>query len=572
METTHLLAVSREPAVLRLLWSIAESNAWHLETAASGWDAMERVQSGANPQLLLLDLPRGDSDSLHLLRWLRRLRPELSVVVFCHSDDAATGKEASRLGAEDVLVAPFNEQQIESVIRRHLEPAGNGHNAAARENFDTIGADGFFVSASPIMHKLRAQAELLAQADVPVLILGEPGCGKYTVASLIHKLSVRSGFRLVKINCAEMPEALLEAELFGEKRAASDTTRPASLGTFAAGEKGTIFLSEITELPARLQSRLLQVLQSYALKNQGLKNQALQGAGLENSVVHNKGSQNRGQADPGFGRDDFRSEIFPNQGLQNPDVRRAAGANTATADVRILAASSVNLDRALAEKRLREDLYYRLSAFTVQVPPLRQRRDEIAILLRYLMHKLAKHYNLPARGFSASMLQACEQHSWPGNLTELETFVKRYLVAGEPQLTLGEMGLDSTDRNPRIPVRDMRSAPAATVAWDETEPYERGIDGDEENEVARREAEPESLKSLIQGIKSEAEQNAIGAALKKTGWNRKAAARLLRVSYRTLLYKIEQYHMRAPDAYLPALPVEEFSVQGNGVKGNGKAS
>jgi DNA-binding NtrC family response regulator len=115
----------------------------------------------------------------------------------------------------------------------------------------------------------------------------------------------------------------------------------------------------------------------------------------------------------------------------------------------------------------------------------------------------------------------------------------------------------------------MRSAPAA---WDETERYEREIDVDEENESGRREAEPESLKSLIQGIKSEAEQNAIGAALKKTGWNRKAAARLLRVSYRTLLYKIEQYHMRAPDAYLPSLPVEEFSVQADGIKGNGKAS
>src|SRR5579863_8192768 len=135
MERTHLLAVSREPAVLRLLWSIAESNAWHLETAASGWDAMERVQSGATPRLLLLDLPRGDSDSLHLLRWLRRLRPELSVAVLCHPDDAATGKEATRLGAGDVVVAPFNQQQIELVIRRHVAPAGNGHSGVTRENF-----------------------------------------------------------------------------------------------------------------------------------------------------------------------------------------------------------------------------------------------------------------------------------------------------------------------------------------------------------------------------------------------------------------------------------------------------
>jgi two-component system, NtrC family, response regulator AtoC len=562
METTHLLAVSREPAVLRLLWSVAESNAWHLETAASGWDVMERVQSGSTPRLLLLDLPRGDSDSLHLLRWLRRLRPELSVAVLC-SDDGAAGKEATRLGAEDVLVAPFNEQQIELVIRRHLVPIGNTRAVVSRENFDTIGADGFFVSASPMMHKLRAQAELLAQADVPVLILGEPGSGKYTVASLIHKLSVRSGFRLCKVNCAEMPETLLEAELFGEKSIASDNNRPTSLGKFAAGEKGTIFLSEITEMPARLQSRLLQVLQS-----QGLKNQGLQNAGVQNPILQNRATQDhRGLPDHGFHSDDFRSEIFPNHGVQNPDLRRTAGADGIPADVRILATSSVNLDRALAERRLREDLYYRLSAFTVQVPPLRQRRDEIAILLRYLMHKLAKHYNLPARGFSSSMLDACRKYSWPGNLAELETFVKRYLVAGEPQLTLGEMSLDSIDREGRIAARNMR--PAAT-AWGETEDG-RDIEIDEESEL-RQEAEPESLKSLIQGIKSEAEQNAIGAALKKTGWNRKAAARLLRVSYRTLLYKIEQYHMRAPDAYLPSLPIEEFSVQADGVKGNGKAS
>jgi two-component system, NtrC family, response regulator AtoC len=564
METTHLLAVSREPAVLRLLWTIAESNAWHLETAASGWDAMERVQSGTTPRLLLLDLPSGDSDSLHMLRWLRRLRPELAVAVLCHPDDAHTGKEATRLGAGDVVVAPFNQGQIESVIRRHIAPSGNDLTVTSGDNIATLGADGFFVSASPMMHKLRAQAELLAQADVPVLILGERGSGKSTVASLIHKLSVRSGFRLCKLNCAEMPETLLEAELFGENSARSEGTRAPGAGKFAASEKGTIFLTEITEMPAKLQLRLLQVLQS-----QGAKVPALQiGASQDHRLLPSHG----------FRGGDFQSETFSERPLYNSDARRVSDVDSACAEVRILAASSANLDRALAEKRLREDLYYRLSAFTVQVPPLRQRRDEIATLLRYLMHKLAKHYNLPARGFSASMLEACQKYSWPGNLTELETFVKRYLVAGEPQLTLHEMGLDSMDRSDRSASQDMRMS---TAVWRETvrnesepdrsERDDQELEIDGEKELARQ-AEPESLKSLIQGIKSEAEQNAIRAALKKTGWNRKAAARLLRVSYRTLLYKIEQYHMRAPDAYLAPLPVEEFSVQADGGKGNGKAS
>jgi two-component system, NtrC family, response regulator AtoC len=499
--TIRLLVVSREPAVLRLVWSIEESDAWQLETAASGWDAMERVQSGAVLDLLLLDIPRGDTDSLHLLRWLRRFRPDLPVVVLCYPDDAARGKEATRLGAQEILVRPFDAQQLKSVIRRHLGPQGNDDADTVSENVEQLGPDAFFVSASPTMQKLRAQAALLAQTDVPVLILGETGAGKYTVASLIHKLSVRSGFKLVRVNCAEMPEALLEAELFGDERASSARIRRTGLGKFATGEKGTIFREEIAEMPAELQSRLLQVL--------------------------------------------------------NNEFSRSGNADAGPTDVRILAASSANLERALAGKQIREDLYYRLSAFTVHVPPLCQRRDEIAILLRYFMHKLARHYSLPPRGFSSTVLDACQHYSWPGNLKELETFVKRYLVAGDQELTLGKMDLtlaDSADNT-----LGSRAVRLAAIPREERGP-------------GQEQPEPESLKSLIQGIKSEAEQNAIGAALKKTGWNRKAAARLLRVSYRTLLYKIDQYRMRAPEPFLSPLPVDEFSVYGNEVKDDGKAS
>jgi DNA-binding NtrC family response regulator len=217
--------------------------------------------------------------------------------------------------------------------------------------------------------------------------------------------------------------------------------------------------------------------------------------------------------------------------------------------VRILAGSSANLDRALDEKRLREDLYYRLSAFTVSVPPLRQRKDEIATLLRYFMHKFAKHYSLPARGFSSSVLDACQRYSWPGNLKELETFVKRYLVAGDEELDGIGLAAAESAENLLAPAMEREEFAA-------------------ENRVSGK---PESLKTLIQGIKSEAEQNAIGAALRRTGWNRKAAARLLKVSYRTLLYKIDQYHMRAPEPYLSPIPAGEFSLYDE-VKGNGKAS
>jgi two-component system, NtrC family, response regulator AtoC len=502
LETKRLLVVSREPAVLRPLWNIAESNAWHLETVSSAWEAMERVQSGVAPHLLLLDLPRGDVDGLHILRWLRRLRPDLPVVMLAHAEDALRKTEAMRLGADDVLEQPLREDQLEFRIRRHLTlPRPKLEAGIASEDVELLGGTECFIGAAPLMQKLRAQAELLAQADVPVLILGEKGSGKDTVAHLIHQLSIRSGFKFLKVNCAAMPADLLQTELFGSEQGRISVDGRAIAGKFEAGEKGTILLDEITEMPDSLQARLLSVLQHQHLDHHG----------------------NDGPIRPG---------------------------------ARILAATSANIERALAEKKLREDLYYRLSAFTVLVPALRQRKEEIKILLRYFMHKLAKHYGLPPREFSAPVLESCQDYSWPGNLKELEAFTKRYLASGDNHLSLEE------------PLPDLRRSADAVYASSIAK-TEALRDGSEEG---REQPGPRSLKSLLQSVKSEAEQNAIRAALEKTGWNRKAAARLLKVSYRTLLYKIEQYQMNSAEPFFAPLEEDRFSLPEGGMKGNGKAS
>ncbi len=502
VETVRVLVVSRDMALLRPLWAIGESNSWQLETAASGWEGMERVQADLAPHLLLLDLPRGDSDSLHILRWLRRLRPDLPVVVVCHPEDASRQKEAMRLGAQEVLVRPFDEDQLESVIRRHLDSANDNVEAQiASDDIESVGEDEFFLSASPVMQKLRAQAELLAQADVPVLILGEHGSGKGTVARLIHQLSVHSGFSFQRVNCATMPGHLLEIELFGRAQEGfhGAGNGKANCGKLELAERGTLLLEEITEMPLALQSRLLQVLQ-----------------------------------DKRFVRLSDRKPV--------------------EADVRILATSSAKLDRALSEKLLREDLYYRLSAFTVHVPPLRQRKEEINMLLHYSMHKLARHYDLPPREFTPSVLDACVSHSWPGNLKELETFVKRYLVAGDQEFMLGGPEPETVGSK-----SEMHSSQTPSPSYQEMAIEPNG-------------GEPKSLKSLIQSVKSEAEKNAIAAALKETRWNRKAAARLLKVSYRTLLYKIDQYHMSASEPYFSSLTEPRVVSFGNELKRNGRAS
>ncbi len=479
-ETARVLVVSRDSSLLRPLWSLGEPNCFCVETATSGWEAMERIQSDVAPHLLLVDVPRGDGDVLHMMRWLRRLHPALPVVAICHAEDAAKAKEATRLGVQETLLRPFDEEQLESLILRNLEASNcNEEVHISSDDVESVGEDEFFLSASPVMQKLRAQAELLAQADVPVLILGEPGSGKGTVARLIHKLSVHSGFSFVRVNCAEMPAELLEAELFGTAHSAGNGNGQTRTGKLSQQEKGTLFLEEITEMSLGAQGRLLQILQQ---KHGG------------------QGETENGQA-----------------------------------NVRVLVSSSVRPDQALAQGRLREDLYYRLSAFTVHVPPLRQRREEIPVLLQYSMHKLARHYGLQPREFTPSVLQACTRHSWPGNLLEVETFVKRYLLAGDQEALFGSLEINTFAEQKVLVSRQNQNGESAR-----------------------------SLKSLIQSVKSETEKNAIAAALEKTGWNRKAAARLLNVSYRSVLYKIDQYQISPNDTYLSSEGAVRSSNRGNG--------
>jgi two-component system, NtrC family, response regulator AtoC len=366
------------------------------------------------------------------------------------------------------------------VLKRHLNDRRANDSEGTREGIESTGEELFFVSSGPVMRKLRERAELLAQVNVPILILGESGSGKEVAARLIHKLSVRSRFRFLKVNCAALPGELLESELFGSERGLPSAAR-AKQGKFELCRGGTILLDKIDEMPTALQAKLLQVLE------------------------HNQ-----------F----FR-----------------LGSETALDDVRILATTNMDIGRALSEKKLREDLYYRLSAFAIHVPPLRQRKDEIPLWLCHFMNRMSKHYRLPPRSIPANVVEWCQTYSWPGNLRELENFVKCYLVMGEEALTASELMPKSNFPERIIPTHERESLGEAVS----------------------------SLKSLVRSAKDETEKNAIAGALEKTHWNRKAAARLLRTSYRALLYKIQQHHMTPPE-YL-----SHFATS-NGAKGNGKGS
>jgi two-component system response regulator AtoC len=491
--SVRLLLITRESAVLSMLWSIGEARKWHLESATNGWGAMERVQSGVTPDLLILDLPRADGDGLHFLRWLRRLRPELPILVLSDEEDAPTQQEAVRLGARECLARPVESGVLQQTINQLLSTCDSDLGVSiSSEDVEHVDGELAFVGASPTMRKLRAQIESLSETDNAVLITGENGIGKDTVARLIHQLSIRSGFHFAKVNCAALPSDLLEAELFGYDRKGNGLSQ-LKTGKLELCDKGTILLDEVTEMPLSLQKKLVEVMQT--------KRFTRPGSGTSVSV-----------------------------------------------DVRILTASTNNLEPAISDNKLREDLLYRLSAYTVHVPPLRERREEVPLLLHFFMRQLSKQYTLSPRVFSPVVLEACQAHTWPGNLREMENFVKRYLLAGGKELPFG------SDSGVRAALNHQTSVRHVAVSA----PIMSGSDS----------SGSDSLKALVQNVKLEAEKNAIAAALERTGWNRKAAARLLKVSYRTLLYKIEQYQMRAPDAsHVQGGP--GIRTNGNGFGGNG---
>src|SRR3984893_5724675 len=451
-EAVNILLVDDEPGMLRYIRTLLEVDEYTVETASTGEEALERVQKGLRPDLVLLDLLMPGIDGLQTLEQLRQTLPGVKVVMLSCVSDTRKVVQAIRLGAHDYLTKPFQKAELDTVIDQCLGKNQQNYPGEVEELYDDV----FFVAASPAMRKIRSQAALVANVDIPVLMLGESGTGKEVVARLVHKLSPRAHRTFLKVNCAAVPGDLLESELFGYEAGAFTGATHTKPGKFELCNKGTILLDEIGEMPPLLQAKLLHVLQ-----------------------------------DQQFSRLGSRSVI--------------------KVDVRILAATNINIPEALASKRLREDLYYRLNAFTLSLPPLRDRKEQIPILLKHFMSRMSESYARAPLPLSPPLIEACQQYSWPGNLRELNNFIKRYLVLCDEKLAVQEL-------HPR---NDGQGA--------------RG-------DASHSPAEPGGgLKSVARSAKDEAEAEAIQQALDQTKWNRKQAATLLQISYKALLYKIRQY-------------------------------
>ncbi len=455
----NIFVVDDEPSMLRYLRTLLEVEGYKVDSASSGEEAVRRITDMAQtPDVVLLDvlMPPG-IDGLQTLEQLRERHPHLKVIMLSCVSDTRKVVQAIRLGAQDYLAKPFQKADLDAVIQQCI-----GERAVEKPpvqgEIEDLGDDVFFVAGSPAMRKIRSQAKLVANVDIPILVLGESGAGKEVVAKLIHKYSPRAHRTFLKVNCAAVPGDLLESELFGYEPGAFTGANTSKPGKFELCNKGTLLLDEIGEMPAALQAKLLHV-------------------------------------------------------LQDQQFSRLGSRTTVKVDVRVIAATNINVQEAIQQKKLREDLYYRLNGFTLNLPPLRERREEIPILLKHFMGQVAERYARPPLPISPALAKACENYAWPGNLRELGNFVKRFMVLGDEEMAIAEL----------TPAREERAMGAAA-----------GFGG----------ASSGGLKGIVRNVKDEAEIEAISKALDETNWNRKKAAALLKISYKALLYKIRQYEIQ----------------------------
>ena len=454
----QILILEPDLAVLDYLRSTLSSK-YMLSLFSDEQILLDRLEKSEQPDLLLLAL-HANRDPLPLLTHIRCAKPHLPVVVLSCSADLRDLEMVIRLGVRAIVMKPFMDSDIEQAIEEHLASSEKKIPASDALREIPLNETHSFVRSSKRMRDLEAQAALVARADIPLLILGESGTGKEILALYTHKMSSRSQKIFLKVNCAAVPADLLESELFGYEQGAFTGAVKTKPGKFEICTGGTIFLDEIGEMPAILQAKLLQVLQ-----------------------------------DGTFSRLGSRSPM--------------------KVDVRVIAATNINMKEAMAQKTFREDLYYRLNGFTLSIPPLRERKEEIPVLAEYFMRKGAKRYDREPLAFSPSLLNALAEHSWPGNLREMENVINRYLVLGEEKSIVDELS----------PSAAYQGAGASAQA--QTQEAQNGA----------------GLKAMVRNLKGDAESTAIAQVLEGVGWNRKAAANDLQISYKALLYKIKQYDL-----------------------------
>jgi len=460
-----VLVVESDPDQRRRVTTQLASWGYTPLAAGTAEEALELLARAGRVAFSVVAIRLPGMSGIDLLRRAGELSASGPVIMVADNGHSSQIVEAIQAGADDFLRRPYTAEDLEHVIRGvsgrpRREPAAAA--LPTEENGDRVQRE-LAMLTSQQMREILSVIEQAARADVTVLVCGETGVGKELVARAIHAHSPRRRSTFVKVNCAAMPRELLESELFGHERGAFTGAHQRKPGRFELADGGTIFLDEIGELHPALQAKLLHV-------------------------------------------------------LQDGEFSRVGGRHNIRVDVRVICATNRDLAREVAGNRFREDLFYRLNVINILVPPLRERREEIPALVDYFVHRYSRLFNFPEREVPPEAMAAFMQYNWPGNIRELENFIKRMIV-------LQDFALPRTLMAP-VPIA---AAPAAAP-----EPFAatKGL----------------SLKEISRRAVLEAEREVICRALEQCRWNRVKTAKMLKISYRALLYKIKDMGLKQDSA------------------------
>ena len=440
----EVLIVDDDRSVRDSLRKILEKEGYKVSDVESGEVALHSIRR-LSPEVALVDLKMPGMNGIDFVKKLKRTAPDVEAVVMTGYGTIETAVEAMREGAYDFITKPFKRHTILSSLRKAQEKRTLlAENRQLRTRLEQVLEPHWVVGNSASIRRVMEMVEQVAPSSATILIQGASGSGKEWIAGLIHDISPRKENPFIKVSCAALPETLLEAELFGYERGAFTGAVGRKEGRFELAHKGTLFLDEVGEISPAMQVKLLRV-------------------------------------------------------LQTGEFERLGGTKTITADVRIIAATNADLKNAVAEKRFREDLFYRLNVITVTLPPLKQRRDDIPLLATHFVERFGKKNKKRIRKISREAMEHLQGYSWPGNVRELENTIERAVV-----LSKGD-------------VINPEDLPVEITKWDESD---------------------HEIRVPVGISMKEAEKILIRETLKRTGGEKTAAADILGIAVRTIYRKL----------------------------------
>ncbi|MGQ0530631.1 MAG: sigma-54-dependent transcriptional regulator [Panacagrimonas sp.] len=453
MNERRVLVVDDEANMRRVLEIMLGRRGFKTLAAADGAQALEQIAE-TPVDLVVSDLRMPGINGIELLRRLRDAGNAVPLIMITAQGSVESAVEAMRLGACDYLLRPFDIETLDLAIQRVFAVRDMLQQKQFLQTEVDRNWEGL-VGDSPALQRVRTQISQVAPTRASVLLTGETGTGKEVVARAVHRLSPRRDKLFVPVNCAAIPAEILESELFGHEKGAFTGALKQRVGKFELAQGGTIFLDEITEMPVALQAKLLRV-------------------------------------------------------LQEGEIQRLGGNDTIKLDGRVIAASNRAPRVAIQDGRLREDLYFRLNVFSIELPPLRERREDLPALLQ---HFAALHVapGKPVAAPSPAVLEHLQAYSWPGNVRELANMVERAVIlSGGQSLQAPHFPLDSASRT---------GAAAMTSADDGARPENLNLD--------------QAVEAL--------EKRLISEALRRAGGNKARTAQLLQISERSVWYKLKKY-------------------------------